>query len=161
MVSWLFLQTFPVVEFLTPDPSGFFTANSCPLCGSVLQSHFLAPSPLPQLESHNSGWGALGCSTDHAHSSYSVLPSADLLQKVSFEFPKVSFCSNWLPHCEGIFPFLTHSHTPCFFWFFFFLSFILPGCKGIFLVLLGVQRLQLMFSRCSVITGPFADVFLM
>ena len=43
---------------------------------------------------------------------------------------------------------------------FFLLSFILPSCEGIFLVLLGVQSLPLMFSRCSVRIVPLVDVFL-
>ena len=42
----------------------------------------------------------------------------------------------------------------------FFLSFILPGWVGIFLLLLGVQGFLLVFSRCSVRTVPVADVSL-
>ena len=43
----------------------------------------------------------------------------------------------------------------------FFLSFILPGCAGIFLVLLAIWGPLLVFSRCSVRTVSFVDVFLM
>ena len=46
------------------------------------------------------------------------------------------------------------SHKACWSFpfplFFFFLSFILPSCMEIFLVILGVQGLLLQFSRCSV-----------
>lgn len=45
--------------------------------------------------------------------------------------------------------------------FFFFSFFHLPDCKGIFLVLLFVWSLPQMFSRCSVRTVPFIDVFWM
>ena len=43
---WLFLQTFPFVELLTPVPSGcLFTANSCPLPGSALQTPLSSTQP--------------------------------------------------------------------------------------------------------------------
>ena len=41
-----FLQTFPVVQLLTLVPSGYlFTANSCPLPGSVLQTPISSTQP--------------------------------------------------------------------------------------------------------------------
>ena len=59
----LFLQTFPVVELLIPVPSGcLFTAKSCPLPGSALQTPFSSTPAAPQQETHDSGWDSQGCS---------------------------------------------------------------------------------------------------
>ena len=44
---------------------------------------------------------------------------------------------------------------------FVFLSLVLPGCVGIFLVLLGVQGPPIVFSMYSMRFVPFVDVFLM
>lgn len=56
--------------------------------------------------------------------------------------------------CQGAGPFLDLS-------FIFFLSFVLPNDKGIFLVLLGVWSLLLMFNRFSVRITSFVDIFSM
>lgn len=46
MVAQAFPQTFPVVEFLTLIPSGcLFTASSCPLTGSALQTLHSSTQP--------------------------------------------------------------------------------------------------------------------
>lgn len=47
------------------------------------------------------------------------------------------------------------------FLFSFFLSFVLPGFDGIFLVFIDVLSFLLIFSMCSARTVPCADVFLM
>ena len=66
------LQTFLVVELLTPSPSGFFTANSCPLPGSSLQTSLSSTLPPLQQETHGSDWGVQGCGTDHECRSFFV-----------------------------------------------------------------------------------------
>ena len=116
--------------------------------------------------------GCTGCSMDHAHRSHSVLPSTDQL----LHSPLSPWNSFWVP---ADFPnwevrgflcvqelLLTFGSppgvlVPSHFLFSFFLSFILPGCVGIFLVLLDVWGLLLVFSKSSVRIVPFVDVFLM
>ena len=58
------------------------------------------------------------------------------------------------PSCQGAGPFFDLS-------FMFFLYFIFPNGKGIFLVLLGVWSLLLMFNRFSVRITPSVDTFSM
>ena len=103
----------------------------------------------------------------HAHSSYFALPSTDYLLhsplipwrslSVPADFPTVrGFFWVWKTLLTFSFPLglLILFDSP-------FLSFVLPYCEGSFLVFLGVQSLPLMFSRCSVRTVSFVDVFLM
>ena len=92
----------------------------------------------------------------------SVLNVSCLPQTVNHCSPcdslNIPFCSSWFPCCEWAFlrhfsssQFPTRHAGPFPFpLFFFFLSFILPSCMEIFLVMLGVQGLLLQFSRCSV-----------
>ena len=160
-------QTFLIAELLTPVPSGcLFTASSCPLPGSTLQTHFPALSPPLHQETHDAGWGVQGCGTGHVHSSYSVLPSTDhLLRSPPIPWRSLSVPADFPPvrgfsEC-GDLPSPSAPHQGC--WSLpdsSFLSFILPSGEGTFLVLLGVRSLPLMFSRCSVRTVPFVDVLL-
>ena len=79
MVSLASSANFPVVELLTPIPSGcLFTANSCPFPGPTLQTP-CSSTPHTHQETHNSGWDAQGFGMGHAPRSYSVLPSTDQL----------------------------------------------------------------------------------
>ena len=76
----LFLQTFPVVElFMLSLQSVFSHPTTFPSLGLHSKPRFLAPSHPLQQETHNTGWGAQGCGTDHTCSSYFVLPSIDCL----------------------------------------------------------------------------------
>ena len=146
-----------------------FTATAVPSLGLLSKPHFPAPSPALYQETHNSGWSVQGSSTDHEHSSLSCRPQTSCCVPLDHErspsvpvaFPTgrvLLWVAGTSPHLQlptrsaGPFPF------PLF--FLFFLSFILPSCMGTFIVLLGVQDLPLVFSRCFV-RIPFVDVFLM
>ena len=90
---------------------------------------------------------------------------------LSSEPPRLPSCPSWSPNHRGVFPrcgTLSSPSTPSphgcrsHSVFSFLLSFFHPtACQGIFLVLLSAQGILLVFSRCSVRTVLFADVFLM
>ena len=117
------------------------------------KSHFSAPSLPPHQQTHNSGWGMQGC-TDlilaYLPQTGCWFPSDPL---------KFLLCPSSLPQSEGVslsVEMPPHPSAPCqgccSLPISSFLSFILFGYVGIFLVLLGVQRLPLLFSRYSVRT---------
>ena len=156
-------QTSPVVELLTPVPAGcLFTHNSCPLPGSALQIPLFSTQS-PSIRGDT--WLRLGCAglwprpctqsllCPAFHIAFTAFPFNP--QKVPADFPTV--CSaGTSPHLQ-----LPARHAGPFPIPRFFLSFILSGCEGFFLILWGVWSLLLMFSRCSVRVFPFVDVFLM
>ena len=89
----LFLQTLPIVELLTPVPSGcLFTANSCSLPGSMLQTPLSSTQP-PFATGDSQLW--LECAEQRCRPCVQFLlcpafhrPSAAF----SFDPPKVLFC---------------------------------------------------------------------
>lgn len=166
----LFLQTFLVVELFTLIPQAiFFTANSCPLSGSALQTPLQhQPSLGQQARDTQLKLGLQLCSVGHAHSSYFALPSTDYLLhsplipwrslSVPTDFPTVRIFLS----VEKLF---SPSASPLGLLILFdspFLSLSYLVVRVVFLFFfLGVQSLPLMFSRCSVRTVSFVDVFLM
>lgn len=158
------------MELLTPIPSVcLFAPDSSPSQGLLSKSHVPVFSLHPQWQTHISGWGMQDSSMDLQRMSYSVLSATDML----LHYPLSPWSSPPvladLSTSEGAFPsvgpsllLFLHPMDVCtiLFSLFFYVSFILPGCQGIFLVLLGPQGILLVLSRCSVITVPFADVFL-
>ena len=150
-------QTFLILQILTAVPSGcLFTANSSLFPGSALQTHFPGPRPPLQQAIQGSSWDTQGCSIDHARSSHLALPSTDhplwhppWIPQKSFSVPAdISTIGGvfqvWGPPFTFSTPLLSLLDSS------FFLSFLLPSCQGIFLVLLGVPSFLLVFSRCSV-----------
>ena len=133
-----------------------------PSLGLHSKPHFPAPSPPSQQVTHNSGWNAQSWDVDPACHSYFVLPSTDLPLRsplipwrsfsVPVDFPTVReffwvwgppFTFSFLPGCWSLF------------WYSFFLSFVLLGCEGIFLALLGVQKSSanvqhVLYENCSI-----------
>ena len=118
-----------------------------------------------------SGWGRKHCGVDRQCTSHSVLPATDVLLHYPLSLRGSPPVLAGLPTIEGSFPGVGPSPLlpllhpmdvgPMLFSLFFYLSFILPACQGIFLVLLSSQGILLVFNRCSVRTVLFADVFLM
>ena len=96
------LQTFVVVELLTPVPSGCLcTANSCPLPGSMFQTPLYSTQP-PSTTGDTQL--RLGCVRlrHRPWAQFSLCPAFRRLSAVfSFDPLKVSFCPSWFPHCEG------------------------------------------------------------
>ena len=78
--SRLFLQTFPLVELLTSVPLGcLFTANSCPLPGSTLQTLFSSTQPPSATGDTQLRLGCTRLRYRPVRSSYFVPPSTDCL----------------------------------------------------------------------------------
>lgn len=101
--------------------------------------------------------------------SYSVLPSTDqllhspLIPQSSLSVPADFPTAGGLSECRTS-PLLSSPQgcwSPLISLFLFFFLLVLPGCVGIFLVLLGVQSPPIVFSRYSVRFVPLVDVFLM
>ena len=109
--------------------------------------HSAAP---PHQQTHVSGWGIQGYGMDHPCRSYSVLPDLPTSEGASVS-----------AYTSPAFQFSSRGAGLILFPLFFFLSFILLSCVGIFLIFLGVQGPLLLFSRCSVRTAQFVDTFLM
>ena len=142
------LQAFPVVELLTPVPSGcLFIANSCCLPGSTLQT--LLPSNQPLFHDRRPMTLAGVCS---AQTICSVLTLSCLPQTVLCipQSPQSPFLSKLIsPPCVFLSDYKKLSspstfHHNC--WTFvlflsFFLPFILTSCEGVFLNSLGIQSL--------------------
>ena len=76
-----------------------FTATAVPSLGLLSKPHFPAPSPALYQETHNSGWGVRGSSTDHEHSSLSCRPQTSCC--VPLWSRKVPFCPSGFPYWEG------------------------------------------------------------
>ena len=172
MVAWAFLQTFPVVERLTPIPSGcLFTANSwSPPSVHSPNPTFQHPAPLlTRRHATQAGVSRAVAQTICLSLTLSCFPETCCY--IPLWSPEVSFLSQLIsPPWRGFSECRNLSspsplHQGCWSlpisYFLFFLSFILPSCVGIFFVLLGVWGLLLVFSRCSVRIVPFVDVFLM
>lgn len=138
--------------------------TAVPFQGSLSKPHVPAHNPPPYKQTHVSGWGAWGCSMDRECRSYSVLPSTDnsafpLIPKLplSADFPmRTSLKCRNLSSPLAPLRVLVPSHFPLF----VFLSLVLPGCVGIFLVLLGVQGYSCIIHGYSVRFVPLVDVFL-
>ena len=70
---------FPVVDFLTPVPSGcLFTANSSPSTMSVLQTPCSSTQPLCAPADTSQAGGVQGCGMNHLCKSHSVLPATEV-----------------------------------------------------------------------------------
>lgn len=166
----LFLQTSTLVALLAPVPLGsLFTANNWSFPRPMLQSPLSSTQPPPTTGGTQL---SLGC-TGLPHRPGRLLPASHRPSvATSFDPLKTSFCPSWLPYHEGLPPspecrdLPPHSASCQSCWSLlwllssFYLSFLLPGFKGIFLILLGVQCLPQMFSRGSVRTVPFVMYFL-
>lgn len=133
-----------------------FTATSCPLPGSMSKPHFPAPSPPPDRRHvTQAGLGKAAVQTVCTVLTLSCL--SQMVHRVLWS-SEGSFLSPQISPPWGDFLIARTSSrlqlpprvAGPFFDSFFFLSFFLPHCEGIFLVLLGVQSLLLMFSRYSV-----------
>lgn len=134
------------------------------LPGSMSKPHFPAPLPSRQ-KTHDSGWAGQGCSRDHVHSSYFVMPFTDgppyspLILWRSLSVPQISppwgdfliknlFSPSAFPQVAG--PFLI-----------FFFSFSLPHCEGIFLSFYVFRAFSNIQQVLCVRIVPFIDIFLM
>ena len=100
-----FLQTFLVVELFALIPSGcLFTANSCSLSGSALQTPLFSTNPHSTTRDTQLkllGFAELQCGPC---TQFLLFPAFHRLSAaLSFNPMKISFCPSWFPHCEGIF----------------------------------------------------------
>lgn len=130
----LLLKTCLIVELLTLVPSG------CPFPGFTLQTPLYSTQPPPYQQTHNSGRGAEGYSTDHA----CTVLTFSCLSQISCCVPLWSSEGPFLPllifpqqmdfseyeNLSPSAPFQRCLSLPVFS-FLFFLSFILPDCVGI------------------------------
>ena len=139
--------------------------------GSVVYMYFPSWAGAHLQQTHPSGWGMKHCGMDRQCTPHSVLPATDVLLHYPVSPRGSPPVLAGLPTIEGSFPGvgpspllpLLHSMDvgPILFSLFFYLSFILPAWQGICLGLLSAQGSLLVFSRCSVRTVLFSDVFLM
>ena len=165
--SWLWSSLLLSLQAVSLQPT------AVPSLCLLSKPHVPEPSLHPQYQTHISGWGVQGCGMDPQWRSYTVLPATDRLLQCPLSPQIFHSVPADLPASEGAFlsvgtspllqvpPKRCRSHPVFSFLLFFFPFFILPGCLGIFLVLLGVQGPLLVFSRCSVRIVPFVDVVLM
>ena len=131
------------MELLTPVPSGcLFTANSCPVPGSALQT------PLPSTQPHSTPVDTRGDTLGFAGLQHR--PCVQILLCLAFHrlvvaFPsdllKLLLCPTCFPHHEGaslnvgtspLLQLPARGADPFPFPLSFFLSFVLPSCMGIF-----------------------------
>ena len=163
--SQLWSSSLPASQAVSMQPTAVLSP------GLLSKPHVPTPNPCVHQWTHVSGWGAQSCGKDYLCRSHSVLPATDqflsslwapeapflsqLISPLLTKLPQESLSSP-SPPSQG----RRSCPTSTFLFFLFSLS-SCPVTLGPFLVLLGVQVLLLAFSRCSVRTVPFVEVFLM
>ena len=163
------LQTFPVVELLIPVHSGSLHNHQLSPSWVHVQTPLSITQPSSRQKTYNSGWAGQGCSRDHVHSSYFVMPFTDgppyspliLWRSLSVpaNFPTMRGFSDQEPLLTFSFPSgLQVLFLILFFFFFFFPTPLWGDFSCPFMCSESSSNIQQVLCVRIV---PFIDIFLM